>query len=452
MDERVSLNGPRAEASEADDGLRTLGHWRRLAAIPCTIECGEMHLLGRDHEGAIFSGPGRIEIDRDTQIRFYVYGNAEDGITAFRKYKAAKDSPYDVHEQFRLRATDYLGNDWHGGWTNADFFTDHKYGWPLTGELRGLSTDVSGVWVSKTSSVELLLIPPEWLPMSEAMVSTSSIGPEEVQMRRRPGRQVIEVLNTKVIFTNEPADDALWITARTSSELDHPFAERWLCEPLRILMGAPIYPRLTARNFGGGKAMVTLLPAPSTRRPSAFALMHPLTKGAQFADFWKLYADILTMIARTSTLEDHEITRFYEELSQAQRGSRWVILLTLASTIEALAKSLMSDADRRSEFPDDVLDSMEKHINCWQGDSAIRARVLTSLGQMRERSVLAFLRTLAAKGVLPDHCDTWRKLRNSVMHGQLVEPWRTEEGDAHLREMMWDPLESTCRHASLSIL
>jgi hypothetical protein len=444
MDEPAETGEPAKGKSEVDSDLRTLDYWRRqLAELPCTIECSKMCLFGRDHEGAIFFGPGRIEIKTDTDIRFYLYGSAEDEVTAFLKYKSAKDNPYDALEQFRLFATNYVGNEWTGGWTDVDFFADHKHGWPLTGKLRGLSTHVSGVWVSKTSSVELLLIPPVSLPMSEAMVSTSIIGAGAIHASRGPGRQAVEVLGTKVIFTNEPSNEALWITAETSAELKHPFAERWLCEPLRILMGTAIYPRMMARNFGDGTASVTLLPVPTKRHRSAFGLMHPwgMTPGHNAA-FWKLYADILVMIAHARTpegheiMDGHEITHLYEELFQAGRGARGVMLLTLASTTEALAKSLMTDADRRSEFSDEALASMEEHIKGWKEELALRGRMLNSLGQVRERSVLAFLRGLAAKGVIPDHCETWRRLRNSVMHGELVEPWSTEEGDTHLREMI----------------
>lgn len=438
------LPSDRQVATGSDREVHTLDHWRRLLArSPSTIECSSMRLFGHDDEGAIFSGPGRIEIRGDTDIRFYLYGTTEDGSAAFRKLKAARDNPYDVLQQFRLFATDYTGTEWTGGWTDVDFFTDHTSGWPLAGELRGLSTRASGVWVSKTSSVELLLIPPVSLPMSEVMTSTSRFGSETIQTSYSGGRHSIEVLGTKVVFANEPSDEALWITAETSDQLKHPFAERWLCEPLRILFGAPIYPRLTARNFGDGTAFVTLLPAPSSRRPSAFGLMHPhgVTPG-HGAAFWKLYADILTMIARARTpegheiMDGHEITRFYEEFSEAERGSRWVMLLTLASTTEALSKSLMDESDRRSEFSDEVLASMKRHIKGWAEDTALRGRMLNGLAQARERSVLAFLRDLAAKGIIPDYCETWRRIRNSVMHGELVEPWSTQESDGHLREMI----------------
>ena len=330
-----------------------------------------MRLVGRDLEGTVFSGPGRIETDGSSSIRFSMYGSATDGGAAWRKMISARDNPYDALEQFRLFATDYEGNEWAGGFTAVDFFTDHKHGWPLAGELQGLSTKVTGPWVAQNSSVELLFLPPFHLPMNEWMATTTKLGEEEIGGSRGPGRQVIDVLGTQVVFANDLSGDGLWLTADTSDQLRHPEVERWLSEPLRILMGAVIYPRLTARNFGDGSAFVTLLPAPRQVSPSPFGLMQPVgLDRAHDERFWQLYADILLMVAAGDDMDmqSHEVTRLYEELWQAQRGSRWSSLLTLASTVEALAKSLMSERDKRSEFSDDALAAMEKHLRAWDGD------------------------------------------------------------------------------------
>ena len=397
-----------------------------------------MQLVGRDFEGTVFSGPGRIETDGSSSIRFSMYGSATDDGAAWRKMISAGENPYDTLEQFRLFATDYEGNEWAGGFTAVDFFTDHKHGWPLAGELQGLSTNVTGPWVAQNSSVELLFLPPFHLPMNEWMATTTKLGEEEIGGSRVPGRQVIDVLGTQVVFANDLSGDGLWLTADTSDQLRHPNAERWLSEPLRILMGAVIYPRLTARNFGDGSAFVTLLPAPRKVSLSPFGLMQPVGLDRAHDElFWQLYADILSMVGDDMDMQSHEVTRLYEELSQAQHSSRWSILLTLASTVEALAKSLMSERDKRSEFSHYALAAMEKHLRAWDGDDALRGRMLSNLGLVKQRSVLAFLRDMAkARKINAAHVGTWQKLRNSVMHGEMAAPWSTAEGNQHMQELI----------------
>jgi hypothetical protein len=420
--------------------VKTLLHWKNRLGQARKLECSHMQLIGRDHEGAFISGPGRIDFDDSTGIRFFIYGSTADSAAAFRKMNSTRDRPYEALEQFRLLATDYEGNEWNGGYTAVDFFVDHKHGWPLSGELRSIVTKVSGPWVAEKSGVELLFMPPFQLPMNEWAMTRTTLGEEELVMSRQPGRQVIEVLGTKVVFANDTSDDALWITAETSDQLRHPHLEWQLSEPLRILLGSAVYPKLISRNFGDGSAFVNLVHAPRLVKPSAFGLMQSIGTGHDHVQFWKFYANILQMVATdkgNSGLDAHPVTRLYDELWQAQKGSRWGIVLTLASTVEALAKSLMSDEDKRSEFPESDLDGMKEHLQSWKGDSSLRERMISSLGFLRNRSTVAFLRGLVAANSLDStQLKTWQRVRNSVMHGELVEPWATEEGDRHLQELV----------------
>lgn len=421
--------------------MKTLPRWKHLAANPYTLECSDIQLVGLDSEGALISGPGRIEIDSTSGIRFSMYGSMSDTDKAFRRIVSASKNPYDALEQFRLFATDYEGNEWNGGYTAVNFFTDHKHGWPLAGELQGLSTKVIDDWVAPTSSVELLFAPAFSLPLSELMKTKTTIDEEELNNSSRRGRHVFSALSTEIKFAIDPSGNELWLTAKTSKQLKHPFAELLLLEPLRILLGAPVCPRLIARNMGDGSAHVILRP-PAQRqiKPSLIGLMplmvYERTHGEQF---WQLYTEILSMIAAEdkTSMQSHAVTQHYEELSQALLGSRWVIILTLASTVEALAKSLMSEEDKRSTFCDATLDSMKEHLKSWKGDCALRGRMLSELGKAKKRGVQAFLKKMGKDGKVEEaHVAIWRKLRNSVMHGELTEPWPTEEGDKHMRELI----------------
>lgn len=343
-------------------------------------------------------------------------------------------------------ATDYRGATWTGGYTSVDFFTDHDRDWPLTGELQGLSTHVSDFWVARSAGFEMLLIPAVDLPMDEAMETSTLIGGELVHRSRGSGRQRVEALGSQIDFELDPSDKALWVTATFSPDLQPVFAERWLAEPLRIMLGGPIYPRLMARNFGDGTAHVTFLPAPVKHPPSIFGLMPAFVADsypARAAKFWQLYVDILTMIGTArdekghQSLDYHEVTRLYEEVIQTRKASRWVISMTLASTVESLANSLMSEADKVAEYAPKALEEMGDHLRARKGDTQLRARILDSLAFASRRSVLGFMMNLArANKVERSHVETWRALRNSVMHGELTEPWSTEEGDRHLRELI----------------
>jgi hypothetical protein len=403
-----------------------------------------MWLKGRDGEPVIFSGPGRIEITKSGEVRFYMYATATDTDAAFRKIRSAQANPYNALEQFRLVALDFSGTEWEGGYTSVGFFDDPKNGYPFTGKLTALSTLATGDQVAKTSSVELLMIPPVDLPASEWMVSNTAIGEKELLYSRKPGRQIISVLGTDVEFLYEPSREALWITALTSEDLPHPYAEKWLAEPLRIMLGSLVYPQMVARNMGDGTSHIWFRPSSHSKKPSMFGLKQPFEITAGFpTGFWEVYARILTMIGSARddndrpNFEAHEVTRFYQELAQARHGSRWMKLLTLASTAEAMTKALMTDADRKSEYTDADLASMSKYIGKWEGNKGLRSRLQDSVAFAAQRSPQGFMRSLAKDGVISnEEVDTWRKLRNSVAHGNLVEPWPTQDGDRHLGEMI----------------
>ncbi len=64
--------------------------------------------------------------------------------------------------------------------------------------------------------------------------------------------------------------------------------------------------------------------------------------------------------------EQAVLTRYYDELAEAQLGSRWVLTLTLAGAAEALANELMTEDDRRPEFSDELLASMKKQIEAFR--------------------------------------------------------------------------------------
>ena len=138
---RVEIPATAAHDDESHRELHTLDHWRgKLSGLPRTIECSVIELLSSDSHEPYFTGPGRIEIRSETEIRFFVYGTVENGPAAFRKLIKAREHPYDPLEQFQVHATDYQGVEWAGGWSAVDYFDDAKEGWPLTGGLQGLTT------------------------------------------------------------------------------------------------------------------------------------------------------------------------------------------------------------------------------------------------------------------------------------------------------------------------
>jgi hypothetical protein len=399
-------------------------------------------LSGDDHEPPIFVGPGHIDIRSSTAIDFTMFASAADGSDAFRRLVRAKENSYEIFDQFRLFATDYEGHRWACGWTRPTLKGLPKVGWPLTGRLTSLVTQASGPWVSKDSGVELVFQPKLRLPMDKPMVSVTSIGDEEIARRFSDGQHTIKVLASEIKFFYLPSDDFLWVTAKTSDKLQHPYAENWIGEPLRILLGQLVFPRLVARNFGDGTAQVWLRPSPRLFSDSAIASLvdgKPFSTGVKF---WELYASLLTLIAEARdekgqpNFESHRITRFYEEITQATQGSRWVLCLTLASTAEGLAKMLMRPDERKSDFDQKDIKSLKKHVAAWKGNKVLRELILNSVAYASKRTISKYLKDLVRRGILDKSNEwAWSSVRNAIMHGNLVSPWATKEEDERLLDL-----------------
>lgn len=418
--------------------MRTLDHWKaRLTETPSYIECPEMRLMtGRDFEPPVFVGPGRIELKNSTTAEFRMFASSQGDSRSLIKVHLAHANPYEILDQFRLFATDFEGTEWAGGWLLPRVEEASNAGMLVTGSIRSLMTRVSGDWVSSEAGVELLFQPSFHMPMTASMLTVHTIADEEISRTWRLGRHVLQLFGSYIQFEQDPHNDLLWVTANTSGELNHPFLENWLGEPLRILMGQLHYPRLVARNFGDGSAFVSVRQSPKTFGNASIGSLLASELLPTTERFWELYAALLRLIAQARNhegqpnFEAHPLTRFYEEIIQASQGSRWVWCLTLASVAEGIAKMLMRPEDESAEIPPAELESIRAVVSAWRGDKQVRSRILDSIGFMSKSSVPAFLRKLVRKNVIEQrHEDAWKKVRNSVMHGNLVFPWSTQEED-----------------------
>jgi hypothetical protein len=91
--------------------------------------------------------------------------------------------------------------------------------------------------------------------------------------------------------------------------------------------------------FNHGRSVNSVRQSPAWTAASAWtALWIDDDRLTNDVGFFKLYAGLLTLIARTGEWESHAVTSFYEEVIQAARGSRWVWALTLASGVEGLTR------------------------------------------------------------------------------------------------------------------
>lgn len=419
---------------------RTLSRWvDRLLKGPITIECPHIEILGRDHELPVFTGPGHIKIGADTKISFFMHGTPRDRSDAFRRIVEAQENPYETLHQFRVNAIGYDGTEWSGGWTTLTLGEEWGNVWRLCGPIHRLHTDVAGFGVSDRSSVELVYDRPLRLPIPMNMVKTVYRGDKEVLSSRSSGTKTVKVIDTSIEFHCSADQEHVWAVADTSPTFPHLHLENWISEPLNLLLGEVVYPRLRARNFGNGKALIVLSSSSGSAASSLTANIlreDPLGAGDRF---WTLYRDILTVVAMAkdpsghSNFEAHPLTQFYWEIIQATKGTNWVLCMTLASVVEGIAKMMFSEAERKSDWPEADIDSLKQAVMNWKGNDDLRSVVINYVGGFKMKGVAKTLKSLVNDGTITtEQIFAWEKIRHTAMHGGMVVPWSDEEQDGRI--------------------
>lgn len=424
--------------------VRTLSRWAdRLLKGPVTIECPHMEVLGRDHEPPVFTGPGHIKIGADTKIRFYMHGTPRDGSDAFRRIVKAQKNPYEILHQFRMNAVGYDGTEWSGGWTKLRLGAERGNVCQLSGPIHSLHAGAEGFGVSDKSSVELVYDRPLRLPIPMNMVKTVHRDDKKVLWSRSAGTKTLDVLGTQIEFYQSAEGEHVWVVADTSSDLPHPHLENWLSEPLNLLLGEVVSPRLKCRNFGNGKAFISL--HPSSGHPADSLAACILREDPFGADerFWNLYRDILTVVATAknssghSNFEAHPLTQYYWEIIQTAKGTNWVLCMTLASVVEGIVKMMFSETERKSDWPEADVDNLKQVVTNWKGNDNLRSVVINYLGGFRTKGVAKTLKSLVKdETITAEQIAAWEKIRNSAMHGGMVIPWSDEEQDARIGHLI----------------
>lgn len=402
-----------------------------------------MELLGRDHEPPVFTGPGHITINPDTRMHFVMHATPRNSSEAFKKIVQAQQNPYDILHQFRVNAVGYDGTEWSGGWTSVTLGDATANVWRLSGPIGKLHTDAEGFGVAEDSSVELIYDRALRLPIPMNMVKTVVRDGEQVLLSRSAGRAVVDALDAEIEFFRDAEREHIWAVARTSPTFPHPYLENWISEPLNLLLGEIVAPRLVARNFGGGRAFISLREVsgrPADSLTASILREDPLGAGDAF---WALYRDILTLVAIArdadggKNFEAHPLTRFYWEIIQATRGSNWVLSMTLASVVEGLIKRTYPTGVQEASCPEEDVRSLRKVIGSWKGDEGLRSSVINYLDRRNTKGLTGVLRSLAREGVITTpQAKAWEALRNSSMHGEMVVPWSDQEQDAQINHLI----------------
>jgi hypothetical protein len=407
--------------------MATLDRWRSFLDTPKTIELVHIELVARGRQPLLI-GTGEIRMTSLQEFSYSMTPTHGELIDIFKAIDQKQQNPYDGTARLRLFGKDARGVEWCGGWTMPQTINFK----PLLIEGHLTALDITDHPTTATQSTELVFHADHLHPLARVLAVPGS-------PREKPIEKRFETLGSTIEFAYERAANVVSITASHSAQLQPNYTERWLTEPLRIMFGQPIVPRLTARNKGGESILwISAQPRLDGVSWSAFWTEESPSKPDSFFD---CYSKLLTIIALAGDLEAHPITRFYDELAQVAKASPWTIALTLAGCIEGLAKLLrpkMSDRESQQEKQwSEQADALAVQIEQLTGRTELKNRAANAIRQTKGASTGSVLKVLQKGGIITaEQLETFNYVRNRVMHGTLLSPYSSEKGENQLRHLI----------------
>jgi hypothetical protein len=384
-----------------------------------------MALLARDFEPPIMEGSGIFTVVSENGFTYEIVGKAPDLGHTLRALNRLETDHYDGLNRFRLVMWDADGREWAGGWTipRVEPVDD---GFRCVGDCEMLGTAETGP-MSSGGSEARFLIPKNH---AAALIFARFVIESGADGERR-ARRTIEVLDTPVTFEFDRAESVLTISAPFSNALPPPTTENWLGEPLRILFGQLVYPRLVARHFADGRSTLDVRQSPRWGPDSDWvALWIGEGRLSDGDGFFGLYAGLLALIADGGKFEQHTVTEFYEQVVRATRGSPWVWTMTLASSIEGLARMLVPVGALRADADEQALNALFAYLEAWDGPTRLKDTIIGRAQTLDQKTTSRALYDLAKTGVgTKAQVDAWNEVRHAVMHGNLISPYTSEESD-----------------------
>jgi hypothetical protein len=95
-----------------------------------------------------------------------------------------------------------------------------------------------------------------------------------------------------------------------------------------------------------------------------------------------------------------EVTRLYEEVIQASRGSRWVWALTFASGIEAIVRMMSPKPSKPDQTELDAIETLAEYINAGPGEAHLKATAIKAIRRRPDMTTVQTMRELLTKEVI----------------------------------------------------
>lgn len=389
-------------------------------------------IITGDHEPTIMEGYAKIDISIPERIIYHFEGKPADPFYAAKELSRVRSERYDARNLFRILGKDAKGREWNLGWTKPNSYEEKDGTWIVRGQCDSiLGGGIEGA-PSFTGAEVMFLVPPE-LCLDRLMTTFHHAGEGLAEFGH-----IITVNGSDISFRYQPSNNRLFVEAKATEILTHPFLAEALGEPLRILFGQLLYPRLVTKTYVDGHSQVHIRHTHGFIPDACFAALWPYGQlNPDRNKFWQLYGQLFAIAGNEGPKQQifaaHTITRLYEEVIQAALGTRWVWALTLASACEALASRLQHIVPPAQPTLLKEIEEISAHLGQGPKNEWLHSIVNGALRRVVEVTTAKILRELQHQGrVKKEDVKAWNSIRNHVMHGNLVLPWSDKDEDGKI--------------------
>jgi len=402
-----------------------------------------MRLLGWQGE-VLGIGSGIVRLDTFGDFDFGFEGHSTDRqqFCQFTSYQ--QRNPYEGQARLRLVVVDQSGEEIHCGYTVPENLslgegTDLR----CSGSVDGLHLDAPAC--ANVGTEVLFFIPEQhWL----STVLAVSFPPPDEHGR---SSHSMELLGSSLEFEYEPQSRSLTISIIGNASFPQTYTEGWLGEPLRMMIGQLIFPRIYVRANPDCAMVMVSQNRLWHHEADAYSLLEPALTFEKATQFFDMYAEILTFVATARdeegnpNLERHPLTGFYDELAQAMRGSRWIMTLILASAVEGVLDLLSPGGAKDKTANLAEINDLKQYIDRWTGHTtsskesiaSLKDRAKGAVSRTAELTAIKRLRLLAAQQMVTrEEVNAWEAVRNRVAHGKVFSPFSTAQNDRLIINLM----------------
>jgi hypothetical protein len=391
----------------------------KLVGQPFEIECSEIRIHGMlDHCPPVYQGPGVLTSGKDGKITFRMHNQiAADTLALSSLQRIKPEGGTEPCKQVRIVAADYNGVDWSGAWSIPRKHSSRGNSSVISGEFDQLTTRIPKIKGDKRKNLtEIVYGHTLDLPLAKWIETTKRRGRKVVTKEFRATQHDLDFRGSKISIFESENGKRTHVTSKGRPTFRPPHAEIWLADAIVFLTARLIYPRLWIRYFEDS-ALVFLRAAPSESRSG----MPPPFAGFPMAELWELFILYLAECERQQKLGSVEISRWIHEVIIASTGTVQAFVLSLALCIENLVGQLLDELGVKAT-EEAQLQQLREHVSQWQGDCSVRERALGLLSMLGTKSVKEGLKRLKAEKTLTKkHIDAWKKIRNFLAHGRIIE-------------------------------